>query len=148
MPSTRARIFAKAVSRRRRGVVAEGRESAVVASCRAARRGCIGRLEDPVPDFLRRLDARVDGGDDADEDPLVGLQVLADDLQDADAVLLARQGDVEVPGLQLEQAGQQLGVIDVAAVGRVAVAARAGVDADALALFGARTATARGCSGR
>ena len=36
------------------------------------------------------------GRDDADEDPLVRLHVLADDLQDADAVLLARQGDVEV----------------------------------------------------
>ena len=99
-------------------------------------RDVLGRLEHPVPDLLRRLDARVDRGDDADEDPLVRLHVVADDLQDADAVLLARQGDVEVPDLQLEQAGQQLGVIDVPAVGRVAVAAGAGVHADALAVLG------------
>ena len=120
----------------RRGVVAERREPAVVAGAQLPDRDVLGRLEDPVPDLLRRLDARVDRRDDADEDPLVRLHVLADDLQDADAVLLARQGDVEVPDLQLEQAGQQLGVIDVPAVGRVAVAAGAGVDADALAVLG------------
>ena len=99
-------------------------------------RNVFGRLEDPVPDFLGRLDARVDRRDDADEDPLIRLHVIADDLQDADAVRLARQRDVEIPDLQLEQAGQQLGVVDVPAVGRVAVAARAGVHADALAVLG------------
>jgi hypothetical protein len=38
--------------------------------------------------------------------------------------------------LSLEEAGQQLGVVDVGAVGGVAVAARAGVDADAPAVLG------------
>ena len=64
---------------RRRGVVAEGREAAVVASCRAARRDVLRRLEDAVAHLLRRLDARVDRVDDADEDPLARRQVLADD---------------------------------------------------------------------
>ena len=135
-PSTRARIFAKAVSR----VVVvssqngENPQSSQVPSC--AERNVLGRLQDAVADFLRRLDARVDRSDDADEHHLVRLQVLADDLQDADAVLLARQGDVEIPDLQLEQAGQQLGIIHVGAVGRIAVAAGAGVHADALAVLG------------
>ena len=98
---------------------------------------------DPVPHLLRRFDVRVDRRDDADEDPLVGLHVLADDLQDARAIAFARQRDVEVPDLQLEQARQQLGVVDVGAVRRIAVAARAGVHADALALSVENRASAR-----
>ena len=117
-------------------VVAERREPAIVRRAQLLDRNVCGRFQDSVPNLFRRLDARVDRRDDADEDPLVGLQVLADDLQDAVAVLFARQGDVEIPRLQLEQARQQLGVIDVPAVGRVAVAARAGVHADALAILG------------
>ena len=57
-------------------------------------------------------------------------------LQDPGAVLLPRQGDVEVADLEPEEAGQQQGVIDLPAVGRVPVAARAGVDAEASPLFG------------
>ena len=136
VPSTRARIFANAVSRLVdvSSLNGENPQSSVVPSC--SDRDVLGRFEDPVPDLLRRLDARVDRGDDADEDPLVRLHVPPDDPQHAGAVLLARQRDVEVPRLQLEQAGQQLVVVDVRAVGRVAVAARAGMHADAPALLG------------
>ena len=121
----------------RRRVVAEGREPAVVAvvpSCSTGMYRAASRTRSRTSSGVSTRGSI--GSIDADEHPLVRLQVLADDLQDAGAVLLARQGDVEVPDLQLEQAGQQLGVIDVAAVGRVAVAAGAGVDADALAVLG------------
>ena len=53
-----------------------------------------------------------------------------------DAIALAGQRDVEVPDLQLEQARQQLGIVDVGAVGRIAIAAGTGVHADPLALLG------------
>ena len=43
--------------------------------------------------------------------------------------------DVEAPGLELEQARQEIRVVDFAAVRGVVVAARAGVDADPLALL-------------
>ena len=60
----------------------------------------------------------------------------------------AGERDVEVARIQLEQARQQLGVVDIGAVGRIAIAAGAGVHADALRAPRRRTATARDCSGR
>ena len=128
-----------------RGVVAERREAAIVGGAELGDRDVPRRLEHAIAHFLRRLDARIDRGDDADEDALLGLHVLADDLQHALAVALAGERDVEVADLQLEQARQQLGVVDVGAVRGIAVAARAGVHADALAALPPRTATARGC---
>ena len=65
-----------------------------------------------------------------------GLAVVADDSQHAHRIGLAAEGDVEVGHIELEQAGQELGVVDVGAVRRVAVAAGAGVDADPLAFLG------------
>ena len=62
--------------------------------------------------------------------------VLGDGAQDAGAVRLAGQLDVEGASIQAEQAGQQCGVVDVGAVGGVLVAARAGMHADPLALLG------------
>ena len=68
--------------------------------------------------------------------------------RDADAILLSRQRDVEISGLQLEQAGQQLRVIDIRAVGRIPVAAWAGMHADALAFVLGESAPAPDCSDR
>ena len=59
-----------------------------------------------------------------------------DDLQDAHPVGFARQRDVEIVGLQLEQARQEFGVVDVRAMSGIAIAARTGVDADAPAVRG------------
>lgn len=52
-------------------------------------------------------------------------------------VLFTRTLDKEVSRINLEQAGQKLVVRDLGAVDAVAVASRAGVDANVLALFGA-----------
>ena len=67
---------------------------------------------------------------DADENPLVALQMAADDFQHARPVNFACEGDVEISGQKLKKAGQQFGVIDFAAVGRIAIGAWAGVHAD------------------
>src|SRR5439155_2920514 len=80
----------------RRGIVAEGRESAVVGRTELCERDVLGRLEHTVAYFLCRLDPRVDWIDHADEDPLSGRQVRFDDLQHLAPVLLARELDVEV----------------------------------------------------
>ena len=136
VPSTREWIFANAVSRLVdvSSLNGENPQSSVVPSCSS---GMYSRgFQGSIPDFFRCLDAPVDGGDDADEDSLVRRHVPPDDPQHPGAVLLARERDVEVPHLQLEQAGQQLLVVDVRAVRRIAVAARAGMDSDALALLG------------
>ena len=64
---------------RRRGVVAERREAAVVGRAELAGFDEPGRLQDPVADLLGRLDPRVDRVDDADEDPAAA-GALAEDL--------------------------------------------------------------------
>ena len=118
-------------------------------SCRVARAGCTRAASRTRSRTSSGVSMRGSiGAIDADEDALIRLQVLADDLQDARAVPLAGQRDVEIADLQLEQAGQQLGVVDVGAVRRVAVAAGAGVHADALRAPRRRSAPAPGCSGR
>ena len=61
-------------------------------------------------------------------------RLVAEDPEHALAVRLARELDVERADVHPEQARQELGVVDVGAVGRVLVAARAGVDADPRAL--------------
>ena len=61
--------------------------------------------------------------------------MLLNDLEDAAAIRLAREGDVEISRLQLKQAGQQLCVINIGAVRRIEVIPRAGMDPNALALF-------------
>ena len=87
--------------------------------------------------MLGAFDARIDGRDYADEDALIGLHMVADNLEHACTLGLPCQRDIEVAYLQLEQARQQVGIVDVCAVGRIAVSARAGMYADALAiLFG------------
>jgi len=61
--------------------------------------------------------------------------MLADDSQDMRAILLTRQSNVEISCLQFEQAGQQLGVVDLRAVGRVAVASGTGMNTNAFSFF-------------
>ena len=63
------------------------------------------------------------------------LEILADDAQHARPVRLPGERDAEVPDVQLEETRQQFGVVDVGAVGGVAVPAGTGVHADALALL-------------
>src|SRR5262245_66601129 len=78
---------------------------------------------------------RIDRRDDSDKDPLIRLQVLAYDVQDLRAVAFAGKRDIEMSRLQLEQARQQLCVIDICAMRGIEIASRAGMDADPLALL-------------
>src|SRR5712692_5009037 len=117
------------------GVVAEGREPAVVRRSKPVERDVLRCFEHAVPDLLRRLHPRVDRVDHADENPLARLDVLFHEAKRPAAVRLARALDVEVGDLQLEQRGQELRVVHVGAVRRVAIAARAGVDSHPAALF-------------
>ena len=132
VPSTRARILANAVSRvvDVSSLKGEKPQSSVVPSCatgmyrppRGRGRGpprasrCAGRS-------ARRRRRRRAG-------PAFRCSRMI--FSTRAAVPLAGQRDVEVAGLQLEQAGQQLRVVDVGAVRGIAVAARAGVHADPL----------------
>ena len=136
VPTTRARIFANAVSR----VVdvssqnGEKPQSSVVPSCPTGMYRAASRTRSRTSSGVSTRGSI--GETTPTKTRWSGLHVPADDLQDAGAVPLAREGDVEIPDHQLEEAGQQLGVIDVPAVGRVAVAAGAGVHADPLAVLG------------
>ena len=134
MPITRARIFCESHFAARRRVVAERRKATVVGRPELIDRNVAGGLEHAVADHLGRLDHRVDGRDHADEHPLPRFEALADVSQHPLALLLACQRDVEVSDAKLEQAGQQVGVVDVGAVRRITVATGAGVHADASAL--------------
>src|SRR5437867_11492071 len=120
----------------RGGIVAEGRETAVVGRPEPVERNVLRRFQDSVPYLFGRLDARVDRIDHADEYPLAGLDVLLHEAQRLAAVGLTRALDVEVRHLQLEERGQEVCVVHVGAVRRVQIAARTGVDADPLPLFG------------
>ena len=68
--------------------------------------------------------------------------------RDARPVRLARELHEEAVDVQPEERGQQLRVVDVGAVGRVLVAARAGVDADLRPFVVGEARRARGCSDR
>ena len=88
----------------------------------------------------------VDRVHDADEHPLIRLEVLADDTQNALSITLARQCDVKISGFELEEARKQFGVIDVGAVRRVTITAGARVDADALPFLSRKIARGPDCS--
>jgi type II secretory pathway component PulL len=64
------------------------------------------------------------------EDPLICLEVVADDLQHADMIRFAAQSDLVVPHSQLKEAGQKIGVVVIRAMGRVKVTAGARMYAD------------------
>ena len=68
-----------------------------------------------------------------------GGKMLGDDGQDLFRLDLASQLDVEIARLELEQSRQQPGVVDVQAVRRILIAARAGVHSDAASLAVAET---------
>src|SRR3989442_11278551 len=102
-----------------RRTVAEGGEAAVVTGAKPVDRDIFSRLEDTVSDLLWSLDPGVDRVDDSDEDPAVGWGMFLDDAEDSRPVGLARKLDVEGPGLQLEQHGEQFGVVHVQAVRRI-----------------------------
>ena len=139
VPSTRARILAKAVSREV-DVVAERREPAVVRRAEVLRVDEPRRLEDPVADFLGGFDPRVERVDDADEDPAAISGVLPEHGQDSRPVRLACELHIEPADVEVEQRRQQGLVGNVRAVCGIAVTARAGVDPDPRSLLGqART---------
>src|SRR5207248_6089929 len=117
-------------------VVGERREAAVVAGAEALGGDVLRRGEHAVADLFGRFDARVDRVGDADEDPLVGLDVLGDYRQRDARVTLAGELDVDVADLQVEQGRQQARVFDVQAVHGILVPARAGVYADPGAFLG------------
>ena len=72
-------------------------------------------LKDPVPNFS---EVSTHGSIVATtlKNPLTRFHVIANDLQNMDAAFLCRQRDVKILDLQLEQAGQQLGIIDLGAM--------------------------------
>ena len=145
VPSTRARIFANAVSR----VVevssqnGEKPQSSVVPSCSTGMYSAASSTRSRTSSGVSTRGSI--GATTPTKTRWSGFRCCADDLQHAAPVRLAGQRDVEVADLELEQARQQLGVVDVGAVGRVAVAARTGVHADARAAPPPRSATAPGC---
>ena len=136
VPSTRARIFANAVSR----VVVvssqngEKPQSSVVPSCSTGMYWAASRTRSRTSSGVSIR------GSIGETTPMKirwsGFRWRRMIFRTRTRSALAGEGDVEVPDHQLEEAGQQLGVIDVPAVGRVAVAAGAGVDADAPAVLG------------
>ena len=130
VPSTRARIFANAVSREVdvSSPNGENPQSSVVPRCSGSMNRAASRTRSRTSSG--RLDARVERVDDADEDPAVAGRMLAEHLEHARPVGLAGELDVEPADVEPEQRRQQVRVVDVGAVGRVLVAARAGVDAD------------------
>src|ERR1700687_1337971 len=119
----------------RRGVVKERRESAVVGSTEVLDWDVLRRFKHTVAHFFGGLDVGVDRSGDSHENPLIRFAVFANDFQSMATVRLAREGDVEIPRLELEQARQQLCVVDIRAVCRIEVVPRAGMDSDAPALF-------------
>src|SRR2546425_10390674 len=101
-------------------------------------RSVFGRLKGTVPDLFGSLDTRIEWIDHSHEDPLPILGAVSNHFQDALAVRLACQLHIKVGRLQLEQARQELGVVYIRAVGRVAIGAWAGVHPDALPLLGGK----------
>ena len=83
VPSTRLRIFAKALSRvvEVSSLNGEKPQSSVVPSCSNGMYSAASRMRSRTSSG--RLDARIDRRDDANENPLIGLHVLPDDLEDA-----------------------------------------------------------------
>jgi len=118
----------------RGGVITERRVPTVVGSSQLLDRNVLRRLDDPIANLLGRIDARVYRRDDSDKNLLVRSHVLLDDLQHPHAILFAGEGNTEVADVQLEQQRQEFGVVDVEAMGRIAVAARTGVHPDYFAL--------------
>ena len=125
-------------------VDAERREAAVVGRAEAFGRDEVRRPDQRVAHLLGALHPRVLRVDHADVGELrhavrVVAEVLADQPVDVILVPLAGELDQEVAGVHHEHARQQVVVVDVGAVHRVAVAARAGVDADLRSLLGAES---------
>ena len=93
------------------------------------------REQDAIADGLGRLHGRVDRVGDAHEDALVGSHVSRRPPERGLGIRLTRELQEERPGVVVEERRQQARVVDVGAVRRVVVAARAGMHADALPLL-------------
>jgi hypothetical protein len=87
-----------------------------------------GRCQDPIPDLFGCFHPRVHRIGHADEDPRVDGQVFGDEREDPLRIPFACQLYVEGADLEMEQLGQQRGVVDVETVG--GVLAWAGVHPD------------------
>ncbi len=70
---------------------------------------------------------------------MLGLHVVADDFEDARAVAIAGEGNVEIADFQFKQTREQLGVVHLRAVRGIAIAARTGVNPESLALVGGKS---------
>src|SRR6267154_2337352 len=100
----------------RGSVIAKRRESAVVSRSKVLNRYVVSGFEYHVPHFFRGFNAGVGWSSNAHENALVRFPVFVNDFQSVAAVPLARHRNVEIAGLQLKQAWQQLCVIDIRAV--------------------------------
>src|SRR5262245_49437468 len=119
---------------------AEWREAAIVSRTQALFRDELRGGYQIVANLLRGLNARVLRIDNSDKANLsdtigIGTAMLTNELIDAFFVLFARQLHQEIASIHLEHAGQEFGIVHVGAVGRVAIAAWACVDANISALF-------------
>ena len=120
-------------------VIGEGRKAAVVRGTQLlnGQNGC--RFKDPIANLLRRLDNWIDGINDSNENEVFGRCKLADQAQNALPIRLTRHLKIEAPDVHLKQVGQKPRIVHVGAVGGIAIATRADMHADLLALFRRKT---------
>src|SRR6185436_8142356 len=93
-------------------------------------------FEDEIPDFLGRVDVRIDWRDNADENLAAWLQVPANHPEHSFSIVFATQRHAKISDVQLEQPRQKLRVVNVCAVSGVEVSAGTGMNSDELAFFG------------
>ena len=91
----------------RRHVIGEGREAAVITGSQLIGRNVAGREQHPVAHLLRSLYLRVDGIRDSDENPRACRKMIGDHRQDSGGIGFTGHLDVEIPGLELEQLGEE-----------------------------------------
>ena len=111
------------------------RLTAVVRGAELRDRDGFGGFEDALAHLLRRLDVRIDRRDHATKTRCSGCRYLRMIFRTWVRSFSPARASRRCH-LQLEEAGEQIGVVDFRAVRRITVAARAGVHADARALFG------------
>jgi AcrR family transcriptional regulator len=112
-----------------RQVISEWREPAIVAGPETIGGDDAGGRHYPVAYLLRCLNPRIDRVGDADEDAGIHRSLADGDPQDLSRVALARELQVEVTGLELEQPRQQVSVTDIEAVSGIQIAPRTSMHA-------------------
>ena len=137
VPAMRARIFANAVSRlvELSSQNGEKPQSSVVPSCSTGMNCAASSTRSRTSSAVSIIGAI--GEMTPTNARWSWLQILADELKSGDSVPLSRKSNVEARDVELKQAREELRIIDVRAMSRVAVASGASVHADAPA-FGRR----------